>query len=69
MSTGARHGVVSFGPQVTETIFALGEGSRVVAVTDFCDYPPEVAKLPKVGGYMNPDFEKVTMLRPELVIL
>jgi iron complex transport system substrate-binding protein len=69
VATVERHGVVSFGPQITETIFALGEGKRLIAVTDFCDYPPEVKNLPKVGGYMNPDFEKVTMLRPELVIL
>jgi len=64
-----RHGVVSFGPQITETVFALGEGGRVIGVSDFCDYPPEVEKLPRVGGFMDPDYEKITVLRPELVIL
>lgn len=64
-----RHGVISMGPQITETIFALGEGRRLIAVSDFCDYPPEVEKLPRVGGYMNPDFEKITLLRPEMVFL
>lgn len=63
------HGVISTGPQITETIFALGEGHRVVAVSDFCDFPPEATSLPRIGGYMNPDFEKMTMLRPELIIV
>lgn len=63
------HGVISTGPQITETIFALGEGHRVIAVSDFCDFPPEAASLPRIGGYMNPDFEKMTMLRPELIIV
>ncbi len=64
-----RSGIISMGPQITETIFALGEGDRVIAVTDFCDYPPEVKELPKIGGYMNTDFERITLLRPELVII
>jgi iron complex transport system substrate-binding protein len=61
--------VVSMGPNLTETIFALGSGDHVVGVTDFSNYPPEVKTLPKVGGYINPNLERITALRPDLVIV
>jgi len=61
--------VVSFSPNITETLFALGQGGRVVGVTAFCYYPSEAARLEKVGGYLNPDLEKVTMLSPDLIVL
>jgi len=61
--------VVSMAPNITETVFALGCGHRLVGVTDFCVYPPEGAALPKVGGYVNPNFEKLLVLRPDLVLL
>ncbi len=61
--------VVSLAPSITETLFALGLGDRVVGVTDFCRHPPEVAQLPKVGGYLNPSVEAVLRLRPDLVVV
>jgi cobalamin transport system substrate-binding protein len=61
--------IISFGPNLTETIFALGQGHRVIAVTSFCDYPPEIDGLPRIGGPMDPDKEKITMLKPDLVVL
>ena len=61
--------VVSMGPNLTETIFALGRGDHVVGVTDFCIYPPEVRNLPKVGGYINPNLERLLALGPDLVIV
>jgi iron complex transport system substrate-binding protein len=64
-----RKGIITMGPHITETVFALGQGSRVIAVGSFDDYPPEVADLPKVGGYINPDLEKIGMLNPELLIV
>ncbi|MBI4556637.1 MAG: ABC transporter substrate-binding protein [Candidatus Hydrogenedentes bacterium] len=64
-----RRGIISYAPSITETVFALGQGARVVAVTNYCDYPPEVESIPKVGGYMDPDAEKITMLAPELMII
>ncbi len=63
------HRVVSLAPSITETLFALGLGDRVVGVTDFCRHPPGVAKFPKVGGYLNPSVEAVLRLRPDLVIV
>jgi iron complex transport system substrate-binding protein len=56
-------------PSTTETLFALGLGDRVVGVTRYCDYPPEVAGIAKVGGYVDPSYEAIVSLRPDLVIL
>lgn len=60
--------VVSLAPSVTETIFALGFGDRVVGVTTQCDYPAEARKIPKIGGFMNPSLEAVVAKRPDLVL-
>lgn len=56
-------------PNLTETVFALGEGNRVVAVGDYDDYPPEVLQLPRAGGYIDPNLEKITLLKPGLILL
>ncbi len=60
--------VVSLAPSVTETLFALGFGDRVVGVTTYCDYPPEARRLPKIGGFTNPSLEAIVATRPDLVI-
>src|SRR5215212_10182475 len=60
--------VVSLAPSVTETLFALGLGNRLVGVTNYCDYPAEALKLPKIGGFMNPSLETIVSKRPDLVI-
>jgi iron complex transport system substrate-binding protein len=60
---------VSLGPNITETIFALGEGHRLVGVSDFDNYPPKAKALPRVGGYVNPNLERLLALRPDLVLL
>ena len=60
--------IVSLAPSITETVFALGEGERLVGVTDYCDYPPEAAKKPRVGGIATPSFEAILALRPDLVL-
>ncbi len=61
--------IVSTAPSITETLFALGIGDRVVGVSQFCNYPPEVQKLPKVGSYIRPDAEAIARLAPDLVVL
>lgn len=60
--------IVSLSPAITETLFALGIGDRVVAVTDYCDRPEPARALPKVGGYANPSVESVVAARPDLVL-
>ena len=60
--------IVSLAPSVTETLFALGFGNRLVGVTTYCDYPAEAKKLPKIGGFINPSLEAIAAQRPDLVI-
>jgi iron complex transport system substrate-binding protein len=61
--------IVSLAPSLTETLFALGVGDRVVGVTRYCAYPPEVHELPVVGGHLDPSFEAIVSLEPDLVVL
>lgn len=61
--------IVSTAPSITETLFALGLGDRVVGVSTYCHYPPETASLPKVGTYLRPNVERIAALEPDLVIL
>jgi len=72
---GAAHGgqgvpgrIISLTPTITETLFALGAGERVVGVTRFCNYPPEARKRTKVGGLIDTDVEAILALHPDLVI-
>ncbi|MGH7875651.1 MAG: ABC transporter substrate-binding protein [Candidatus Binatia bacterium] len=60
--------IVSLAPSVTESLFALGFGPRLVGVTTYCDYPAEAKKLPKIGGFMSPSLEVIVAKRPDLVI-
>jgi len=61
--------IVSTSPSITETLFALGLGDRVVGVSRYCRYPPPVLALPKVGTFLKPDVESVARLSPELVLI
>lgn len=61
--------IVSTSPSITETLFALGLGSRVVGVSSYCRFPAAVAGLPKVGSFLRPDAELIARLRPDLVIV
>jgi iron complex transport system substrate-binding protein len=60
--------IVSIVPSVTEMLFAIGAGPSVVGVGSFDREPPEVARLPRVGGLLDPDIERVLSLRPDLVV-
>lgn len=60
--------IVSLAPNLTETLFALGLGDRLVGVTDFCDYPPAAMRLARVGGVASPSVERILALRPDLVL-
>lgn len=60
--------LVTMAASLTEMVFALGLGSRVVGVEQFSDYPPAARELPKVGSYVNPDLERIVALRPDLCL-
>jgi len=61
--------IVSTSPSITETLFALGLGSRIVGVSSYCRFPAEVARLPKVGSFLKPDTELIARLHPDLVVV
>jgi iron complex transport system substrate-binding protein len=61
--------VVSLAPNLTEIVFAVGGGSRLVGNTTFCNYPPEAQAVAKVGDTMQPNLETVIALRPQLVLV
>ena len=64
---GSPRRIISFIPAVTEMLFALGAGDRVVAVGSFDKYPPQIEKLPRVGALLDPDLERILSLKPDLV--
>lgn len=65
-ATAAR--IVSLSPSTTEAAFAVGAGSKLVGRSRYCDFPAEVSKVPQVGGYVDPSFEAILALQPDLVI-
>ena len=60
--------IVSLAPSITETVFALGFGNRLVGVTSHCDYPVEAKRLPKIGDFTSPSIEVIAATQPDLVI-
>jgi iron complex transport system substrate-binding protein len=64
---GAEARIVSLSPSTTEALFVIGAGPQVVGRSRYCDWPAEVAKLPQIGGYVDPSFEAILALRPDLV--
>ena len=67
-STARPARIISLTPSTTEILYGVGAFDRVVAVSDYCSYPPEVNKLPRVGGWNNPNMEQIASLRPDLVV-
>lgn len=60
--------IVSVGPNVTEIIYAVGKGDKLIGRTDYCDYPEEVKSLPSIGTLKNINIESVAALEPDLII-
>jgi iron complex transport system substrate-binding protein len=60
---------VSLIPSVTELVFALGEGHRLVGRSHWCDWPPEARALPDLGRFESFSKERIVDLRPDLVIV
>lgn len=60
--------IISLAPHITEIIFKLGAGNRLVGRTDFCKYPLATKNVPSLGGYLNTDYEKLVSLKPDLIL-
>jgi cobalamin transport system substrate-binding protein len=61
--------IISLVPATTEMLFVMGAGNRIAGVSNYDRFPPEVARLPKVGGLLDPDVERLLSLKPDLVIV
>ncbi|MFA6931326.1 MAG: helical backbone metal receptor [Lentisphaeria bacterium] len=61
--------IISLAPAITEMLFALELGDRVVGVSNFCHYPPQVLELPKIGGLLDPNLEAIARLQADCVIV
>ena len=61
--------IVSLAPAITETLYAIGYGDRVVGVSFFCDKPPEVSRKPRVGAYLNVNYQLLEKLKPDLILV
>jgi len=61
--------IVVLAPSLTEVVYGLGEGDRVVGVCAQCDYPEAAARVPRVGGYLTPSVEVILGVRPDLVLV
>ncbi len=61
--------IISLQPNLAETLALVGAIDQLVGVTEFCNYPPEAAAKPKIGGIINPSLEKIVSLQPDLVLV
>ena len=60
--------IISLTPHITELLFAIGAGNRIVGAVDYSDYPEAAKRIPRIGGYANLDLEAIVALKPDLVI-
>ncbi|MEN6381204.1 MAG: ABC transporter substrate-binding protein [Synergistaceae bacterium] len=61
--------IISMTPVGTEILFALGQGDSIIGVTNFCDYPPEATKKPKMGDFAALNFEMLMSMKTDLLLL
>jgi len=60
--------IIVLSPEVAEIVYEIGAKDQVLAVTNECDYPPEIENIPKVGSFSSPDIEKIIALRPKYIL-
>ena len=68
-AAGEPRRIISLVPATTEILFVIGAGDRIAGVSNYDRFPPDVARLPKVGGLLDPDVERLLSLKPDLVIV
>ncbi|MDF2502399.1 MAG: btuF 3 [Anaerosporomusa subterranea] len=59
--------IISLSPSNTEILYALELGDRLMAVSEYSDYPPEAKQKPRIGGFQSPDIEQIISLHPDIV--
>src|SRR5215470_294431 len=60
--------IISLAPSITEILFAVGAGERVVGVSTYCDYPPEATRIDRIGTFLQPNIERIIAKHPDLII-
>lgn len=60
--------IISLAPSITEILFALGVGDRLVGVSTYCDYPPAATQIDRIGTFLQPNVERILTKRPDLII-
>jgi iron complex transport system substrate-binding protein len=65
---GPAQRIISLAPHVTEQLFAIGAGGRIVGAVDYSDYPEAATAIPRVGGYSRLDLEQILALKPDLIV-
>ena len=60
--------IISLAPHVTEQLFAIGAGKKIVGAVDYSDYPEAAKAIPRVGGYSRLDLERILTLNPDLIV-
>jgi iron complex transport system substrate-binding protein len=61
--------IITLAPNLTEIVYAIGAGDRLVGNTTFCDYPPEAKQITKVGDTLQPNIERIIALRPDVIFI
>jgi iron complex transport system substrate-binding protein len=61
--------IVSLAPNLTEIVYAVGAGDRLVGDTEYCDYPAEAKSVAKIGDTMHPSVERIIALKPQIVLV
>jgi len=60
--------IISLAPNITEIVFFLGSGEKLIGVTSYCDWPPQAREIPRVGDFSHPSIERIVELSPDLVL-
>ncbi len=61
--------IITLAPNLTEIVYAIGAGDRLVGNTTFCDYPAEAKQVAKVGDTLQPNIERIIALKPEIILI
>jgi len=61
--------IITLAPNLTEIVYAVGAGNRLIGNTTFCDYPPEAKQVEKVGDTLQPNIERIIALKPDIVLI